>query len=326
MKVFVTGGSGFAGSTIVSRLVEVGHTVTALARSSSSARKVEALGAKSWSGDLADPESLRGGLESQDCVVHCAAHFQFHGPSQPFFEINVKGTQSLLRAAREAGVSRFMFISAAAVVMDDEGKPLLNVDETYPVNSGSRFPYIASKAEAETLVLRANDDKMKTLALRPPSIWGPGDAYSKRLPKAVRRLSFAWIDGGNVDCVTCHVNNLAEAVQASLVSGEGGQAYFINDPAPVAMRDFLLAIGRANGLRLDRFPSVPYQVAKFFGAVVERAWAALRFSGEPPLTTTMVRLIGKPFVTNDSLARRQLGYKSSYDLGKGLREYVIDSK
>jgi nucleoside-diphosphate-sugar epimerase len=167
MKVFITGGSGFLGARLIPKLVKDGHEVFALARSTSSSDAVRSLGATPVQGDLDNPGELA--LPAVDAVVHGAALFRFAGPRAPYFRANVAGTEALLAAAQQAGAATFVYISAGAVVMDDRGTPLRNVDETASTYPQSFSGYIASKSEGEAAVLAANRPGFRAIALRPPA-------------------------------------------------------------------------------------------------------------------------------------------------------------
>jgi nucleoside-diphosphate-sugar epimerase len=129
------------------------------------------MGAIPVDGDLESGKPLA--LQPVDAVVHAAALFRFSGPRQPFFQANVDGTAELLKAAKVAGARTFVFISAAGVIME-KGSPIHNADESAPIFLDHFSAYLASKAQSEKLVLRANGLDFRTIALRPPAIWGPG--------------------------------------------------------------------------------------------------------------------------------------------------------
>jgi nucleoside-diphosphate-sugar epimerase len=191
MRILVTGGSGFLGARLIPKLVDDGHAVFGLARSTSSSNRVRSLGATPVDGDLDDPTELS--LPAVDAVVHAAALFRFAGPRAAYFRANVAGTQALLDAAHRSGATTFVYISAGAVVMDGRGTPLHNVDETAPTYPDSFSGYIASKARGEAAVLAANRPGFRTIALRPPAIWGPGGPFSTQLPGAIESGRFAFI-------------------------------------------------------------------------------------------------------------------------------------
>lgn len=316
MKIIVTGATGFLGRRLVANLVAQGHEVLALARSSASADAVREAGAQPVRGDLDDPASLE--LPAADALLHAAAHFRLAGPRNPYFRTNVEGTKALLAAAKTAGIGRFVHVSAGAVVMDDRGSPISGVDESAPTFPNSFSNYIASKARGEAAVLAANAPEFVTIALRPPGIWGAGDAFCAALPKMVKHRQFAFIGGGDYDYVTCHVDNVAEAAVCALSHGVGGQAYFVNDPEPTTFRAFVSGLAGALGLSVDRAPSIPYRAAWTMGSVMEAIGNIVSPSNDPPISRSMVRLIGRAFVTRDDRARAELGYVGKIGRAEGL--------
>lgn len=319
MKVLITGATGFLGQRLVPRLIAAGHQALALTRSQEAADGVRRLGAEPVSGDLDRPGSLN--LPAMDSVIHAAAHFRLAGPRAPYFKTNVEGTKALLAAAQKAGAAAFVYVSAGAVVMDDRGSPLRNVDETAPTFPRSFSAYIASKSQGEAAVLAANAAGFRTIAIRPPGIWGPGDPFSKALPLMIKRRQFAFIDRGDYPYVACHVDNVVEALILALTRGAGGSSYFVNDAEPMTFREFVSGIADAHGLHVGAAPSIPYGLAWFLGSLMDVVSTVTLARHDPPMSRSMVRLIGREFVTSDRRARAELGYVGAVRRSEGLGMY-----
>jgi nucleoside-diphosphate-sugar epimerase len=323
MKILVTGGTGFLGSRLVPKLVADGHEVLALTRSASSHDKLRALGASPLDADLESGAPLS--LPAIDAVVHAAALFRFAGPREPFFRTNVDGTAALLTAAEDAGAKTFVYISAAGIIMDENGAPVRNADESAPTYPNHFSGYLASKARAERLVLAADKPGFRTIALRPPAIWGPGDPFSRELPSAIKSGQFAFIDRGEYAFATCHVENVIEAVECGLEQGAGGRAFFIGDPEPQTFRAFIASLANLQGLSIDKLRSMPYWLASTVGRLLDAFWVVTRRKSDPPISRSMMRMIGREFSINDAAARRELGYVGRISRAHGLRSYGIPS-
>lgn len=318
MKILVTGGSGFVGEHLVRTLATDGHTVLALARSAASADKVRALGATPLPGDLDRPDEFD--LPAVAAVVHAAAYFRFAGPRAAYFRSNVTGTRALLNAAKRAGATTFVYMSAAGVVMDGHGSPMHAVNESAKTYPKSFSGYIATKSISEAEVLAANTIGFRTIALRPSAIWGPRDSFSREIPGRIETGQFAFINRGDYPFSTCHVDNVVEAVQLALGGGSGGRAYFVNDREPITFRQFIASLAEVQGLSIDKLRSVPYPAAVSLGWFMETIASLRPDKTDPPLSRTMVRMIGREFTTDDRAARAELGYVGQTLRADGLKQ------
>ena len=110
MKVLVTGGTGFVGPHIVSAIVDAGHLVRVLERKPGTWKQAGLPSQDAVQGDMTDAPSLRRAVEGQDVVVHLVAIIA--GKRQEFERIMEQGTRDLVAAAKDAGVKRFVLMSA----------------------------------------------------------------------------------------------------------------------------------------------------------------------------------------------------------------------
>ena len=108
MRILVTGATGFVGPAIVQRLVDDGHTVRVLEHTAGSSAELPSQ--EAVPGSMTDPESLRRAVDGQDAVVHLVALLS--GKPEEFERVMEQGTRDLLEAARDAGVRRFVLMSA----------------------------------------------------------------------------------------------------------------------------------------------------------------------------------------------------------------------
>ena len=117
MKFLVTGATGFLGSAVTQCLKSEGHTVRLLIRPHHDAAQYLSAGFETVSGDLTDEPSLSEAVKNVDGVFHVAALYKFWTDRQTdIFRVNVGGTESLLQAARGAGVSKFVFTSSVGAL------------------------------------------------------------------------------------------------------------------------------------------------------------------------------------------------------------------
>ena len=322
-RVLVTGGSGFGGRSLIPVLREAGYEVLALARSQEAARTLEALGASVVAGDITEPASLEEACNGVAAVVHLAAHVRDWGSREEFARVNIQGTKNVLRAARAAGVRKFVHVSSEAVLLD--GSPLVNADESRPLPERPIGLYAWSKAMAEKEVCAANSPEFAAMVVRPRLIWGTGDTtLVPRLIEAMRRGQFAWIQGGEVLTSTCHVRNVVEAIVCALRRGTGGGVYFVTDGGPVTIREFLGALVKARGVDPPA-RSMPLWLALVLARMVETVWRALRISSPPPVTRTAILLMGNEMTVNDARIREELGYRPSMTRKQGLAELAASA-
>jgi dihydroflavonol-4-reductase len=131
VRVFVTGGTGFVGLATVRALRARGDDAVALVRSPSKANALRDLGVTLVEGDLSSKDPIRAAMDGCDAVLHIAGSYKIGIPASErpaMFEANVRGTETTLDAAADAGVPRTVYVSTVNVFGNTKGKV---VDETY---------------------------------------------------------------------------------------------------------------------------------------------------------------------------------------------------
>ena len=226
------------GGNLIRLLLKRGHKVRALARSQNAREAILQMGAEPVEGYLADVKALCAGMSGCETVFHCAAAMEFWNEERLHEQVNVEGTRNVVQACKEEGVSCLVFISAAAVV--STGGPISDFGEHDAMPVHPFGAYAQSKAAAERLVLSANSKDLRTVAVRPPAIWGLGDRhFLPEIVAAVQSRQFLWVNGGRYPYDTCHVRNVCEGALLASESGAGGQAYFLTDTEKTTFREFV---------------------------------------------------------------------------------------
>ena len=314
---FVTGGSGFVGGRLIEELIAQGWEVRALARGEKAVLKIKALGAIPVVGELTDRDALSRAMSGCLVVFHVAALFKMWGSRKEFDDVNVNGTRAIVESSMgTASVGAVVMVSAGAVVQG-EPKPLVNIDERTPVQEPKFAPYSASKAAAEKILLSYDGRRagFRTVAIRPPMIWGAGMPMLDNMVDVVQSGNWQWPDGGTQTISTCHIDNLVEALLLSAERGHG--AYFVADAEQGTLKSVIGGLLATRGVKAGD-KSVSFGMAWMLAGVMGFFWKLLRLKGEPPITRQMLGLIGKPFTLNIQKAERELGYVPKVTWREGI--------
>ena len=326
MKILITGGGGFLGSAIVRQLLPEGHDLRILARSRYP--EIEALGVQCIQADIQNPESLSGHFNDLDVVIHTAAKAGVWGPRESYFGINLEGTENVLSAARSAGVKIFVHCSSPSAVWSGKDETgLSEADCPYPDSYLAHYP--ESKALAEKLVLAANSNTFKTTALRPHLIWGAGDPHL--VPRLLERHQRLRIIGhGRNKVGLTHVSNAAHAhilaMKELLAEAKNaGKVYFITDPKPVVIWDWVNSVFAALGKeRVTR--QISTRAATRIGGLLEWLWRTFGISGEPPMTRFVAGQLSTDHYYDLSAAIHDFGYEPHPDSATGWDEMIAHFK
>jgi uncharacterized protein YbjT (DUF2867 family) len=237
--IFVTGGTGFIGQALIRHLVEAGHPVRMLIRPSKKTPRLPVgipVGVAVTS--LSDERGLRAAMVGVDTVYHLAG-VERRGVNENLIETDIQGTRTVLRAAVNAGVKRFFFISH------------LGADRA------SAFPVLKSKAIAEEHIRRSGIDYT---IMRTAVIFGPNDGFTTGLAQLSRGLPFIFLTPGDgqtliqplwiEDLVTCLTWALDDEQTRNRI-------YEIGGPEFLTLREVVSTVMRKIGVKRTIVPIAP---------------------------------------------------------------------
>jgi 2-alkyl-3-oxoalkanoate reductase len=245
MKVFVAGGTGAIGKSLVPHLVETGHDVTALARTPEKGNEVAALGAKAAVADALDREELTAAIRraEPEVIIHqltaLAGAGNFKKLDDEFALTNrfrTEVTDTMLAAARLVGARRFIAQSFCGWPFARDGGPVkTESDPLDPTPPASFRKTLAAIRYLEEAVRRATG--VEALALRYGFIYGPGTSIANDGPiiERVRKRRIPIVGDGAGIWSFIHVQDVARATVAAMSRGGPGIYNVVDDePAPVS--------------------------------------------------------------------------------------------
>jgi nucleoside-diphosphate-sugar epimerase len=205
MKILLTGGTGYIGSTILDRLIAANHQVTAIVRSEKSSLQVQDAGATGVIGDLFDAHWLATELAQHDAAIHTAAGGERDA------ELN----DAVIDAAIKAfGGTDKPFIHTGGIWIYGNNSSISETDEL-------QAPAITAwRLAGEKRLLESN---VKASVIQPGIVYGHGQGIPAMLAPHDGTLTL--FGGGGQHWTTVHVDDIADLYVLALENAPGGEAY-----------------------------------------------------------------------------------------------------
>lgn len=259
MNVAIFGGTGFVGGYLVDALLERGHTVSALVRPGSEAKLRQAGRCRVTPGDLADQGAVRATVQACDAVIYNVGLLrEFPSRGITFEDAHVGGVRRVIEAARDAGVRRFILMSANGV-------------------KAGGTPYQDTKFRAERLVEAGG---FEATIFRPSVIFGDprgtmeiatqlyGDLV--RPPVPAPGFHSGWSPArGALMMSPVHIADVADAFVAALDEpATHGRTIVLGGPEDLSWTEMVGRVAAAAGRRKAILP-VPIGIMKLGAAVLD---------------------------------------------------------
>lgn len=324
-SILITGASGFIGSFLVQRGLELGYEVWAGVRASSSRRWLQDERIRFFDLSLSSDEALQEALEQHkakhgafDYVIHAAGATKAKTEAD-FFRINAEGTARLARLLVATGClrGRFVYFSSLSVygpARETDGKPILESDRPVPDTAYGR-----SKQQAEKELAKV--EGLDYIVLRPTGVYGPREKDYYLMAKSIaQRVDFAV--GFKPQVITfVYVRDLVEAAYLALTHGKSGRAYFLTDGEEYSSRAFSDLLQKEMGLHGVMHITVPLWVLR--GVCAVSGGLANLMGGTTTLNLDKYHILRQRNWRCDiSAAREELGYAPQWPLSRGVHETI----
>ena len=267
MRILVTGGTGFVGPKIVYALRARNLDVRVLARRPESQERMTSWGATVVPGDVTDPASLEAAVAGCTHVVQLVAIIK--GRPQDFHNVMTVGTQNLVGAAKNAGIERFVLMSALG---------------TSP-ETAAQVPYFAAKLAMEREIAASG---LEHVVFRPSFVFGSDGGTLPTFAKQVKLSPVVTVIGpGEQRSQPIWVEDVAAYFAAAVDKPEAANRTFeIGGPDTVTWNELYRTIARVLGKR-RRLVHVPWSVARTGARLTQRVPGA-------PLTVDQVTMLQGP--------------------------------
>lgn len=288
--VTVFGGSGFIGRYVVRALCKSGARVRVAMRRPHLGAELRICGdvgqVQVVQANVRDPASVARALDGADAAVNLVG-LLFEKGRQTFDDVQAAGAANVAAAAKAAGISAFVQMSAIGA------------------DPASKSAYGRTKAQAEAAV---RDAFPAATILRPSIVFGPEDDFFNRFADMAKMApALPLIGGGVTRFQPVFVGDVAAAVVAAL--GEpsaAGKTYELGGPRIYSFRELLEFIMRETA-RPRILVNLPFPIAQLLGKVTDAVFRFNPFAG-PPLTGDQVEMLKTDNVVADgSLTLADLG-------------------
>ncbi|KAF0979809.1 hypothetical protein FDP41_000962 [Naegleria fowleri] len=332
----VIGGAGFLGQHLVEDLMAKGYNVSVMdIREPSIVKNV-----KFYKGDICDKETVLNAFRDfqVDTVFHTATPDPFKSPSHILYKVNVEGTRNLMdcliQLSDEVGKRKnFVLVSSASVVFD--GNDTNNCDETKPYVKSGVNVYTDTKVEQEKLTLKygkENKDKIRTVAIRPASIFGERDLLfiPTVLENGKKGKTKFYVGNGKNQMDYTYVKNVTHALILASThldkESVSGEAFFVTNQEPELFWGFMADILREFSLPTPKI-GIPVQVMYIISYILLIVATILKVCGIkfdiPPqfeLDKNALLVADRRF--NSTKATRLFTYKPVYDMKEAKKRTV----
>ena len=318
MKILVTGATGFVGRKLIPHILDEGHEVVALVRSTSN---VEGLSKdiEIREADLLDISSLEPIVQDIDVVIHLAAYFDFYPSSVDLlYKVNVEGTKNLMSACVGTKVERFIYCSSTEVIGAVRFPPGNEDTELNP-----SFDYSKSKVLAEQIVREiSKDTKLDHIILRPTGIMGEGDLYTAfEAIEAVNDGTIPVIPGdGEKGLMYTHIDDVVEGFIKAITSKSALNTTIILCPDQgMTYNELFEYIAECCGVKPPK-RKVPTSIAKLGIGIL----SPIKNRGKTTFLWHMktVQSMDEDRLYDNSRAKRILGWEPKVSMKEGLKHAI----
>jgi nucleoside-diphosphate-sugar epimerase len=272
---------------------------------------------ESIQGDITDENLLKKLVDGVEIVYHLAsAHLDVSLSDEHYRQVNVGATLSLLDAARQADVRRFVHCSSVGVIGDVENPPANETTVCHPTNI-----YEQTKLEGERAALDYfGETGFSVVVMRPAWVYGPRCPRTAKLMRTISKGSFPFFGKGDNMRHPVYISDAVKGLElCGSVEDVDGEIFIIAGERPVQTSELVNTLSEALGVRPPKL-HLPIALGLLAGYVLEFAFKLI--AKQPPFSRRSLDFFLKNNAYDISKARRMLGYQPQIDLREGIQKTI----
>ena len=305
MKILITGGTGFIGRYLVNDLLEHNYNVKILTRQ----ENVHIPEIEIIKGDITKFDDCFNAMDDVDAVFHNAAYATDYGKKEEIFNININGTQNILKSCKKKGINRLIYTSTAGVY----GFP--NIKEKIDEKSELKPYNIYHKSKLEGEKILKNNKDLKVSIIRPPLVLGANGKGSEILINKIKSGKMIYIGKGNQYISIVHPSDVAQCLRLVFENDKIGDIFNV-----VSFYCKIKELFHEISIQLKvKSPNknIPYFLAYLSGLINEKINI-----NEPSLTRFRVKSLGTTRFISFDKAIKKLKYKPKFNLKMTVEDMI----
>jgi len=317
LKALVTGATGFIGSHLVETLITKNWDITCLIRSKSRVDFLKKFPVHFVISQPDSPESFEKAVIGQDYAFHLAGRILSASP-RTYDLANRQLTRNLIHACLRKNPTIKRFVHVSSIAAAGPSPPGQYADETQPCAPTSE--YGRSKLRGEEAVQEIWDSIPATI-IRPPNVYGPRQKETEQLIKVLSKRIVPMLKQEDKTTSLIYVKDLVDGIiQAAFSPKTRSQIYYLTDGKGYSWREITLMLKKhllGNSLHFP-LPEEFIYFSAFLVDMLKRTKLIKSFFGR----RAWKAMVQTPWLFSPAKAEKDFGFKTKYNLEKGIKETV----
>ncbi|MGB9839367.1 NAD-dependent epimerase/dehydratase family protein [Thermovenabulum sp.] len=321
--IIVTGGTGHIGNILVKKLLEKGHEVRIIVPPFEDLTPVKELDVQIEFADVRDEEKITSCFKNGSAVFHLASRISIFKRDKKVYDINVKGTENVIKACIKNGIKDLIYVSSVHALKEEPAGIIIKESKDFNPNNVIG-DYAKSKAIATNLVFKSQDYGLEPVIVHPSGVIGPYDYKISFINKVIidyinNKQKFSIKGAYNfVD-----VRDAAQGIISAWEKGKRGENYILSGET-ITIEQLFSYLEEFTGIKKPKY-TININTALFFSYFADIYYSISK--EKPTFTSYSIYTLRTNCNFSCEKAKKELGYfirpikQTVFDTVIWLKEY-----